>query len=469
MKINRKMVYLAIPTIAVIVGVVLFSGGDIVRSAAIGIDPSPYSCVVPEGYTSIKEINQDMRNATYTTDTNKVVTSTLNNHEYNTFGTVTKTFYDSDGYGEYLVQSQGYAVMIYKVGSPSVGNFIKLEGVKVGTYNDGSGSNYFSRLSGGAVTVLYETNPYPVTTLDLTASLWNNASTKAYGNVAVKLSTLTLTTIYGSDNVTYTNVPKFSFTDATVSEPITISGFWMGYQNSSNRSNLLSYYTNANDLVFDGYLIPTYSGSASSTATCVQRFFLYDGSELSIKEDTNNKKIDLVSLNDLHGGVETSGNVLGLAKWSSWISENLDREKGLLLANGDMWQGNGESNLNQGKLVTEWMNLENFDCMNIGNHDFDWGTAAINANKEVANFPFINSNIYNYDKTTGQVGTKSDLGDSYVVKTINGVKVGIIGAIGRDQYTSITSSMVDSFEFKDPYAIIKDTSDCIRNACCPRF
>jgi len=166
----------------------------------------------------------------------------------------------------------------------------------------------------------------------------------------------------------------------------------------------------------------------------------------------------IASINDLHGSIENVGEEPGLSKLTTYLKDNYD-DNDLLLANGDMWQGNGESNLNHGRLVTEWMNSVDFDCMAIGNHDFDWGVDAIKENRAVADFPFISSNIYNY--ADGAVkGHCDDLADLSAVLTVGSYKVGVIGAIGREQYTSITSSLVSDIDFVDPYSIIK--SEAVR-------
>ena len=130
----------------------------------------------------------------------------------------------------------------------------------------------------------------------------------------------------------------------------------------------------------------------------------------------------MASFNDLHGAIEENGKEPGLSKLSSYLKANFTNDD-ILLANGDMWQGNGESNLNKGKLITEWMNLEGFDAMGIGNHDFDWGQEALKANKEIANFPFLAANVYHYEngKVTDQA---SDLGDKSTIITVDDVKIG---------------------------------------------
>jgi 2',3'-cyclic-nucleotide 2'-phosphodiesterase/3'-nucleotidase len=172
----------------------------------------------------------------------------------------------------------------------------------------------------------------------------------------------------------------------------------------------------------------------------------------------------IASMNDLHGAIEENGKEPGLSKISTYLKNNYSSND-LLLANGDMWQGNGESNLNQGKLITEWMNLVGFDAMSLGNHDFDWGQDAIEANKEVADFPFLDCNVYHYEN--GEVTTHaSELGDCSTILNVGSYKVGVVGGIGRGQYTSITASEVSDLEFQEPVSLFQEESLKLRAAGC---
>ena len=114
----------------------------------------------------------------------------------------------------------------------------------------------------------------------------------------------------------------------------------------------------------------------------------------------------------------------------------------VVLSSGDMWQGSAESNLTRGAIITEWMNEMDFVSMTLGNHEFDWGSEYIDANRELAEFPILAINIF--DKSTGE---RADYCEASVIVERNGVKIGIIGAIG-DCKSSISSSYVTDVDFK---------------------
>ena len=125
-----------------------------------------------------------------------------------------------------------------------------------------------------------------------------------------------------------------------------------------------------------------------------------------------------------------------------------------------MWQGAAESNLTNGIILTEWMNEMDFVSMTLGNHEYDWGEEKIRENLAVAEFPFLAINIY--DTSTGRL---VDYCTPSVIVEINGLQIGIIGAVG-DCYSSISSDMVSGVEFKvgsELTSLVKAESERLRS------
>ncbi len=180
------------------------------------------------------------------------------------------------------------------------------------------------------------------------------------------------------------------------------------------------------------------------------------------------RALNLYAINDFHGSVIPNGEEVGIVKLGSYFKEQKKDGNTLLLNSGDMWQGAIESNYNYGNLLTDCMNEIEFDCFTLGNHEFDWGAERILENRERTSgkgyqTPFLAANIYNYDIDTKSTGDYADLGDKYVIRTLeNGLKVGIIGVIGNEQITSICSQFADPYIFKSPTPIIKQLSDELR-------
>lgn len=190
-----------------------------------------------------------------------------------------------------------------------------------------------------------------------------------------------------------------------------------------------------------------------------------DSSSVSLGE----RDISLYAINDFHGAIKTNGNEAGILKVGSFFKEKGKEENTLIINSGDMYQGSLLSNENRGEFLTKVMNNVEFDCFTLGNHEFDWGSEYIDINRmmedETTHYqtPFLAANIYNYDIATSTVKDYANLGEKYVIKTLeNGTKVGIIGCIGKDQITSITSSIVDGYTFLDPISVTKELSDELR-------
>ena len=168
--------------------------------------------------------------------------------------------------------------------------------------------------------------------------------------------------------------------------------------------------------------------------------------------------VEIYAINDFHGAVDKMPQIGGfLAAKKS--------EGAVVVNSGDMFQGSMESNSNFGQLLAECMDEAGFDSFTYGNHEFDWGLDNLRQLASNSNVPYLGANIYNWDANTRAWGEfADDLSDEYqIVDTPNGLRVGIIGIIGKDQITSISSQLVQTIGFKDPSEIVPDLSDKLRN------
>ncbi len=169
-------------------------------------------------------------------------------------------------------------------------------------------------------------------------------------------------------------------------------------------------------------------------------------------------EVDFYAINDFHGEVEKISTVAG------YLKEKASNNNTVLINSGDMFQGSLASNSNKGKLLLECMDEIGFDSFTYGNHEFDWGLSTVRSLSQQSKTPFLGANIYYYDSSTKQWGDfADDFADEYTVTTLdNGIKVGIIGVIGKDQITSITSTLVEGISFKDPEEVIPTISQKLR-------
>lgn len=172
-------------------------------------------------------------------------------------------------------------------------------------------------------------------------------------------------------------------------------------------------------------------------------------------------EVDLYAFNDTHGNLkDTAGKGIGISKMTTLLNELTENKNSVLIHQGDMWQGSIESNYTYGNFGTEWLKQQGFVSMTVGNHEFDWGPEKIVENKEKFGLPILGINVV--DKTTRE---KVDYLDSSVVVEKDGLKIGIIGAIGNC-LSSISASNVPGIDFATGVEltnIVKAESTRLRN------
>ena len=168
---------------------------------------------------------------------------------------------------------------------------------------------------------------------------------------------------------------------------------------------------------------------------------------------------DIYAINDLHGKLADTDFQPGVDELTTYLQKARQEGNTIVLSTGDMWQGTSESNLTNGFIITEWMNKAGFTAMTIGGHEFDWGEDVLRQNRQLAQFPFLAINIYN--RETDQ---PADYCESSLVVEMDGVQIGIIGAIGN-VYSSISSQQTKDIYFKTGdalTALVKAESERLR-------
>ncbi len=151
-------------------------------------------------------------------------------------------------------------------------------------------------------------------------------------------------------------------------------------------------------------------------------------------ESPETVNITILGTSDVHAfvypweyklGVEDSD--AGLAKVYSVVKEvREENPEVLLIDNGDTIQGteltdvykNDESSVFP---MIDVMNFMAYDSLTLGNHEFNYGLDVLERIMADAEFPVIAANVYNDD------GSNYVL--PYIVKEIDGVKIGILGMV----------------------------------------
>ena len=149
--------------------------------------------------------------------------------------------------------------------------------------------------------------------------------------------------------------------------------------------------------------------------------------------------INLIATNDIHGVIsEQKANfmnpqypptIIGGAALSNYVDKIrtktiLNNEGILILDGGNFFQGSPLGIADNGKTMIEWMNRIGYDAMVPGIYDFINGSDKLNVLSELANFPFLFSNL----KCNNCALTSTNI-KPYFIREISGVKVGVLGIV----------------------------------------
>jgi 2',3'-cyclic-nucleotide 2'-phosphodiesterase / 3'-nucleotidase / 5'-nucleotidase len=184
-------------------------------------------------------------------------------------------------------------------------------------------------------------------------------------------------------------------------------------------------------------------------------------------------KVQLLGINDLHGQLDYSTKVNGetvggIEYLAAYLKqrEALNPNTLMLHAGDAVGASRPVSALLQDEPTINFLNEIGFDLGTIGNHEFDEGVAEMlrlidggphknTVEKygafEGANFPYVAANVV-YEKTG------KNILNPYVIKEIEGVKIGFIGVVTTETPSIVTASGVAGVKFTDEVEAINKYS-----------
>jgi 2',3'-cyclic-nucleotide 2'-phosphodiesterase/3'-nucleotidase len=144
----------------------------------------------------------------------------------------------------------------------------------------------------------------------------------------------------------------------------------------------------------------------------------------------------ILSTTDMHGRIfpidyyTNKYDNVGIAKVATLVKQARKDDPDLLLVDsGDTIQGtpleylHNKRNNDPTDPMMLTMNALKYDAMAVGNHEYNFGLKVLEKARSEAKFPWLSANTYE----TGAKGTPSTHYQPYVVKEVQGVKVGILG------------------------------------------
>ncbi|MGV6933952.1 5'-nucleotidase C-terminal domain-containing protein [Paenibacillus sp. FSL H7-0442] len=168
------------------------------------------------------------------------------------------------------------------------------------------------------------------------------------------------------------------------------------------------------------------------------------------------KHITILHTNDTHAHVVANDKEMGFAKLAGIIDQyRASNPNTLLLDDGDTVHGTTFATLVKGESIVKVINKLRYDAMVPGNHEFNYGWKhLVELSKEIQ-FPVLSANIKQTD------GTR--LFKPYVIKEVDGVKIGIIGLTTPETAYKTNPKNVEGIQFTDPAAEAKAAVDEIRS------
>ncbi len=164
-------------------------------------------------------------------------------------------------------------------------------------------------------------------------------------------------------------------------------------------------------------------------------------------------KLTILYTNDLHSHFEPhivpwvsqTRKVGGFANIAALVKrEKAANPNTVYFDAGDFFAGPYVSSLTKGEAIIDAMNYLGLDAVCAGNHEFDYGWENALQQFPKAKFPLLNGNIF--IKGTN----KLHWNHPYIIKNVNGVRLGIIGLHGKFAFYDTTSDeMIRGIEVRD--------------------
>lgn len=182
------------------------------------------------------------------------------------------------------------------------------------------------------------------------------------------------------------------------------------------------------------------------------------------------RTVSLIYVNDIHAQLEPhpelfwSGdkeeyvnNVGGLSRIATVFKEFRRQQPGelLFIDGGDTIQGSGPAAWSEGEVVVKPMNALGLDVAIPGNWSVAYGANAWNQRAKDFNYPMIAANMS--DEKTGK-----QLFAPYLIKEVNGLRIGILGFTEPDIATRQPPHMSEGLNFQAT-EVLQPQIDRLRN------
>ncbi len=146
---------------------------------------------------------------------------------------------------------------------------------------------------------------------------------------------------------------------------------------------------------------------------------------------------------------DTIQRIGGMAQLATLIEQTRkEAPLNFLFDAGDIFTG-ALSKATYGKLPFDLYSSMGYDCMTLGNHEFEYGWQKLLDSKQRARFPVLNANIF-------YKNTEINYGQSYTILEKEGIRIGLIGVMGVEAFkNTIYPGNVKELEVRPPIPIVQ--------------
>ena len=171
--------------------------------------------------------------------------------------------------------------------------------------------------------------------------------------------------------------------------------------------------------------------------------------------------VNLLSINDFHGRIEANTKSdKGLALACTYVNtrNGLGADRTVLVSAGDnIGAATFSSAAHQDTPTLQYLNTLGLKASAVGNHEFDRGFPDLTGRvTETARFDYLGANVY-------RKGTQQPALPEYSVQTVNGVRVGFVGAVTAQTASLVAPAGISTIDFGDPVAAVNRVAAQLRD------
>lgn len=174
-------------------------------------------------------------------------------------------------------------------------------------------------------------------------------------------------------------------------------------------------------------------------------------------------RLTILHTNDWHSRIEPfpadGGSLSGMggaALRAEWIQHIRSQEEHVLLLDaGDIFQGTAYFNYFNGELEYKLMSQMQYDCVTLGNHDFDNGIDGIVKQLPHATFDFVCSN-YDFNNSALKDNIKP-----YRIFKKGGIKIGVFG-LGIELSGLVPDRLFGNIRYRDPVQVANTIAERLK-------